>query len=185
MKKIVALVEGPGDVSAVPVLLRKLLKQDAIYDWQPGDMMKVGELPRLRKRLADLAGALRNKMQEGGCHGALVLLDLDDADNCPVTEARKLALEFSAFGLPYPVAIVFARREFEEWLVASLPSIAPATPLLPDDLHRDYPPEEKRNVKGWLEQHFPSYRPDPPKPNLPATSIPRWWPLSVVPSGAC
>lgn len=154
MKRLIALVEGPGDVTAAPVLLRKLLQKTNTYDWIPGDPMKVGELPALRKKLRNFAEALRIKMHEGKCHGVLVLLDLEDG--CPRTEAWALAADFAAFGLPYPVAVVFAHREYEEWLVASLPTIAPNVSSLPDELQRDYPIEGKRGVKEWITRQMPT-----------------------------
>ena len=115
--------------------------------------LEVGELPKLRKVLDRRVEELRIKMENGRCHGVLVLLDLDDATACPVTEACALAADLAGHQLPYPAAVVFARREYEEWLVASLPTIAPATPLLSNDLRRDYPPESIRNPKGWLKSH--------------------------------
>ncbi|MET4104999.1 DUF4276 family protein [Hymenobacter sp. UYP22] len=154
MKRLIALVEGPGDVTAVPVLLRKLFQQNHDFDWMPGDPMKVGELPALRKKLRNFAEALRIKMNDGKCHGVLVLLDMEDG--CPRDEAWALASDFAAFGLPYPVAVVFAYREYEEWLVASLPTIAPNVASLPNVLVRDYPIEGKRGVKEWLTRQMPA-----------------------------
>ncbi len=156
MKQLVVWVEGKGDANAVPLLLKKLLYEDRVYDWQVAPPVEVGELPRLRKRLDNYAKATRIRMGLGQCHGLLVLLDLDDSTACPVSEARVLAAELAGHQLPYPVAVVFARREYEEWVVASLPSIAPNTSLLPNDAQRDYPPEEKRDVKGWLTGRMPS-----------------------------
>ena len=154
MKRIITLVEGEGDVAAVPVLLRKLLKASGHYDWQPGGTMRVGELPKLRKNLMRIAEALRIKLRAGEGHAVLVLLDLDDG--CPRAEALTLAAELAGFGLPAPLAVVLAHREYEEWLVASLASIAPTTPLLPDELRRDYPIESKRGIKEWLTRHMPA-----------------------------
>lgn len=153
MKYLTTLVEGPGDVAAMPVLLHQLLRRAHAYDWQAAEPMKVASLGALRKRLTSFAEALRIKMHDGKCHGVLVLLDSDDI--CPRTEAVALTASFAAFGLPYPVAVVFAHREYEEWLVASLPSIAPNTPLLPNNLTRDYAVEGKRGVKGWLTAQMP------------------------------
>lgn len=154
MKHLLTLVEGQGDVAAVPVLLRRLLKASARYDWQPGPPLRVGELPKLRQNLRRTAEALRIKMRAGECHAVLVLLDLDDG--CPRAEALALAAEFAAFGLPAPVAVVLAHREYEEWLVASLETIAPATHLLPNVTRRDYPAETKRGVKEWLTRKMPA-----------------------------
>ena len=153
MNHLLTLVEGQGDVSAVPVLLRKLLKARARYDWQPGPPLRVGDLRKLRSNFARTAEALRIKMRAGECHAVLVLLDLDDG--CPRAEALQLAAGFAACNLPAPVAVVLAHREYEEWLVASLATIAPTTHLLPNDTRRDYPPEEKRGVKEWLTRQMP------------------------------
>ena len=153
MRRLVTLVEGPGDMAAVPVLLHKLLRHNSVFDWQPGDSMRVGGLIPLRKRLSSFAETLRIKMHSGLCHGVLVLLDLEDG--CPRDEAWALATEFASFGLPYPVCVVFAHREYEEWLVASLPTIAPQTQLLADGLTRNYPIEGKRGVKEWLTSNMP------------------------------
>ena len=165
--ELVALVEGEGDQAAVPGLLRRLLlacapPHEAPY-WQPAKLppMTVGELKDLYKRLDDHARTLRILMTQGNCRGALVLLDLDDEPRCPKEEAVKLARAFGAYGLPYPVVVVFARREYEEWFVASLPSIVPQSALFPDKTtRRDYPPESKRGVKEWLaDRTTPKYKP--------------------------
>ena len=183
MKQIITLVEGPGDAAAVPGLLRKLLKASGRYDWQPGGIMRVGELPKLRRNLPRTAEALRIKLRAGEGHAVLVLLDLDDG--CPRAEALALAAELAAFGLPGPVAVVLAYREYEEWLVASLASIALATPLLPDELRRDYPVEGKRGVKEWLTRQMPAgfiYRETIHQEVFPSISR-RRWPASAAPSG--
>ncbi len=165
--ELVALVEGEGDQAAVPVLLRRLLlacapPHEAPY-WQPAKLppMTVGGLKDLYRRLDDHARTLRIQMTRGNCRGALVLLDLDDEPQCPKEEARKLAQAFGAYGLPYPVVVVFARREYEEWIVASLASIVAPLPLFPDKTtRRDYPAESKRDVKKWLEARTkPKYKP--------------------------
>lgn len=154
MKKLVTLVEGEGDFDAVPVLLRKLFKRLGRFDWQPGDVVRVGELPKLRKNLERQVGALRVRMAQGTCHGALVLLDLDRG--CPLHEATRLAAELASYGLPYPVAVVFAHREYEEWFVSSLDSIVPNFPtVFPNGARRDYPLESKPGVKEWLTRQMP------------------------------
>ena len=164
--EIVALVEGEGDQAAVPVLLRRLLRACAPPDvapyWQPAQLppLRVGSLIDVYARLDRLAGTLRILMTQENCRGALVLLDLDEEQQCPKAEAIKLARAFGAYGLPYAVVVVFARREYEEWLVASLESIAPRSLLFSDDtLRRDYPAESKRGVKEWLaKQTNPPYK---------------------------
>jgi Domain of unknown function (DUF4276) len=153
MKRLTVWVEGPGDVDAVPILLKKLLPRPTGADgWIVEPPFKVGGLPKLHKELQRHISTVRIAMNADRCHGLLVLLDLDDAKDCPVAKALELAAVLASAGLPYAAAVVFARREYEEWLVASLPSIAPATNLLPDNLRRNYPAESKRGVKEWLNE---------------------------------
>ncbi|MDO7877621.1 DUF4276 family protein [Hymenobacter sp. ASUV-10] len=160
MHHLLVWVEGDGDQAAAPLLLKKLLKRAQRFDWNVPQPIKVGEMPKLRKVLPKRAAEVGIKARAGVCHAVLVLLDLDDAQACPVTEAQGLATTLATYRLPVPVAVVLARREYEEWLVASLPTIAPHTPLLPDSLRRDYPAEGKRDVKGWLQTHMEvAYKP--------------------------
>lgn len=167
MRHLLVWVEGDGDQAAAPLLLRKLLNRAHRSDWHVPQPVRVGELPKLRKVLPRRAAEVGIKARTNACHALLVLLDLDNAQDCPVAEARVLAAELAAYQLPVPVAVVLARREYEEWLVASLPSIAPRTALLPDNLCRDYPPESKRDVKGWLQAHMEvAYKPPTHQPEF-------------------
>lgn len=154
MRHLTVWVEGDGDQAAVPLLLRKLLNRSHRADWHVPQPIRVGELPKLLKVLPKRAAEIGIKARAHACHALLVLLDLDDAQACPVAVARTLAATLAGYQLPVPAAVVLARREYEEWLVASLPSIAPGTALLPDALRRDYPPESKRGVKEWLGHHM-------------------------------
>ncbi len=119
MPKIVALVEGPGDIEAVPGLLYKLLREKhQQWTWQVARPKRVGGLGALKKRL-DRFMTYAERDAEGG--GILILLDLDDG--CPEIEAINLAQQIRSLNLSCPVAIVFAHREYEAWFLASLDSI--------------------------------------------------------------
>ena len=50
--------------------------------------------------------------------GILALVDADD--ECPVEEARVLADRASALNLGVPVAVVYAKSEYETWFIGSL-----------------------------------------------------------------
>ncbi|MDO7877296.1 DUF4276 family protein [Hymenobacter sp. ASUV-10] len=148
------LVEGEGDIQAAPILLRRLLHEEyGRYEWQvePKHTMKVWGLAKLRSRLADFIEHLRGKR----CDGALILLDLED--QLPCEEAPALAEEIAALRpLPFPVVIVFAYREYEAWLLASLASIAAQSAHFPDGLSYEENPEGKRNAKKELEVRMPA-----------------------------
>lgn len=134
MKRIVLFVEGEGDTAAAPVLVRRLLESDGP---EGGDLVdpcafKVGGLGPLTKNghekwLRWLKAALKRP----NVSAILLLLDGDvgsvkGVDFCPVHEARSLAAAArqAGAGVLFSVAVVFAMREFESWLLAGIASIA-------------------------------------------------------------
>jgi hypothetical protein len=141
-------------MKAAPILLRRLLQEKhERYDWQvdPKHTMKVWGLAKLRSRLSDYIEHLRNKP---ACHGAMILLDLED--QLPCEEAPALAKEIAALQpLPFPVVVVFACREFESWFLASLESIANGSELFPDGLTYLNDPEAKRGAKEEMDKQMP------------------------------
>ena len=151
-RSLTVLVEGDGDAQAVPGLVQRLLRDAGHADWHVVRTKKVQNLGWLRKRLGDQAEYLRLEAPDA----VLVLLDLDDG--CPMGEASALAEAWRAHALPFPVAIVFAHREFEAWFLASLPSIAPHIADLSDGLTYPDEPEARRGVKEWLTKQMPRGR---------------------------
>lgn len=152
MPSILPLVEGHGEVEAVPALLQLLLTDMGHHTWYVDQrrLKRVRGLSYLRNRLASFLEYLRIDAPDA----VLILLDLDDG--CPVDEARSLSAEIVQAHLPFPVAVVFALREYEAWFLASMPSVAGATPLLPTDLEYDGDPEGRRDCKGWLKRQMPT-----------------------------
>jgi hypothetical protein len=132
MRTLHLLVEGEGDMQAAPVLLRRLLHEEhGRYDWlvDRKHVMKVWGLAKLRSKLADFMEHLRGK----SCDGALILLDLED--QLPCEEGPALAAEIAALQpLPFPVAVVFAYKEYEAWFLAGISSIATQSPHFANEL---------------------------------------------------
>jgi hypothetical protein len=153
MPKIVPIVEGYGEVGAVPLLLRRLLGEmhrweitvaQAINGHGCGSLKKPGGL----ERFVNLA------CREADCAAVLVLLDADD--ECPKTLATGLAQRVRVAGSKFPVAIVAANREYEAWFLASIESIAGSGKFaLPVGIHYDEDVEAPRDVKGWLSAQMP------------------------------
>lgn len=152
MPSILPLVEGHGEVKAVPTLLKLLLTEQGNHTWYVDHrrLKRVRGLSYLRKSLTNFLGYLRIDDPDA----VLILLDLDDG--CPVEEARSLSAEIVKAQLPFPVAVVFALREYEAWFLSSLPTVAGSTQLLPTDLEYDGDPEARRGCKGWLSRQMPS-----------------------------
>lgn len=147
---IATVVEGHGEVAAVPVLLRRMAAEIA-----PEVRL---ELPRPYRvgrdtllapyRLERVVAALT--AQHGPEAGLLVLLDADD--DCPAELGPQLLARLQAARPDRSGAVVLANREFEAWFLAAAPSLA-GTRGLPDGLAPPADPELPRDCKGWLTEH--------------------------------
>lgn len=156
MAKIIPIIEGQGEIEAVPTLLYKILHDLQQWQWQVGKPYRANSLGRLKKYLASL---LRKASNRKDCGALLILLDLDDG--CAVETAKLLAEDIRKLNLAQPVAIVFAVREYEAWFLASLPTII-GHHSLPSDLIYEGNVEGKRDVKGWFAKRMlPSKRYNP------------------------
>ncbi len=159
MPKIVPIVEGPGEVEAVPALLWKLLAERDRYDIQVetpqnahgcGNLTKPGGIERF----------VQNAWTKRDCGAVLVLVDADK--KCPVEMAADFARRILALGVRFPVVIVIAKCEYEAWFLASLETIA-GVPLeggyaLPAGLTYAGEVETHAGVKGWITDQFPQGR---------------------------
>ena len=121
------IVEGKGDVVAVPLLLRKVLHEKLKnFSFQIiSQPIRAGAIPALRapgklEYYLNLA-CMRKRRKECDC--IIVILDCDD--DCP----RDVAKEFITRALPYaqgfscPIAFGFIKREFESLFLNSIDSI--------------------------------------------------------------
>lgn len=143
------LVEGHGEVAAVPQLVRRVVP--AIDPGRPAEirrptrvnrsrLVKSGEFERYvelaARDVAALSGAL------------LVLIDADD--DCPASLGPALRARAAAERPDIPVGVVLATREFEAWFLATAESLRGHRGL-PLDLAPPPEPESIRDAKGWLQ----------------------------------
>ena len=105
--------------------------------------MLLGEL----ERAVELAG--RGLRSPG-----VVLIVIDSDDDCP-KELAPLLLDRATRtgGGRWPVGVVLAKREFENWFIAAAESIAGYAGLQPD-LIAPPNPESIRGAKEWLRRNM-------------------------------
>jgi hypothetical protein len=156
---ILPVVEGHGEVEAVPVLVRRVLGHYA-----PARQVLVARPIRVKRDEMIRAGGIERAMQlaaqqSAAGDGVLILLDADD--ECPKDLGTTLRQRASAARPDRNVRVVLANREFEGWFLASARSLRGKRGL-PDDLEPPAYPEQIRDAKGWLSSRTPpgrSYRP--------------------------
>lgn len=100
--------------------------------------------------------------------GVLVLLDADDADDCPARLGPELLARCVAQRSDVSISVVLAKREFETWFLAAASSLAGRRGLAPD-LRAPDEPEEVRGAKEWLRRRMAvgaTYSPTQDQPAL-------------------
>ncbi|MBA4420606.1 MAG: hypothetical protein C0391_05615 [Anaerolinea sp.] len=151
MPKIVPIVEGPGDIEAVPELLRRILYDlYHVYDWEIAHPLKANNLTTLRNNVNSF---ITYAHRIPGCGAVLILLDLDDG--CPKIEALSLANEIRhTYHFTYPTCVVLAHCEYESWFLASLDTIAGNCDI-PEGLSSSSLAENRRGAKECLTRLMP------------------------------
>lgn len=156
------IVEGQGEVMALPVLLRRLIAEHGL------ELEVVGRPwrePRQRMLVREHLRALL-EVARARAEAALILLDADD--DCAVAVASTLRTVCAELMPGLPVCVVVAVREFEAWFLAAAASLAGRRGL-PADLRPPEEPEAVRDAKGWLSQRMPRrYSPTLDQPALAA-----------------
>lgn len=142
---LACIVEGHGDVGAVPILLRRIAAELA-----PAETLAIPHpirIPRNRlirqgelERAVELAA--RQVRQSGSPGGVLILFDSDD--DCPARLGPALLARARLVRDDIPLSVVLAKREFESWFLAA------ATSLLGEQVTAPGDPEEIRGAKEWL-----------------------------------
>lgn len=151
MTAVASIVEGDGEVRALPVLLRRLaawlspeLWIDVLHPIQTRRDRFLNRPEEFRRMLL-LAAA---KCGDSGW--ILILLDADD--DCPAQLGAKV-LEDAQQIVPHRrISVVIANREYEAWFIAAAASL---------DGKRGFSfagqepidPEINRDAKGWIKKH--------------------------------
>ena len=161
-----AIVEGDGEVQAVPVLLRRIAQELA-----PTNPPVILKPIRVHRYGVLKEGVLESYVglaaQRVGAEGGVLIL-LDANGECPARLGPEL-LERARTARPdRRIEAVLAKCEYEAWFLASIESIA-GSRTLSWDLPAPPAAESVRGVKEWLSQRMQTpYRPIVDQPALTA-----------------
>jgi hypothetical protein len=145
---VAPIVEGHGEVVALPILLRRLM------NWKtPGVVAHVPTPIRVRKdrflarndefrRYLWLAD--RKCAQNGWI---LILLDADD--DCPAHRGPEIQQRAQECVPNRPVSVVLAMREYEAWFIAAAQSLHGHRGFMADSTET-VDAEGIRDAKGWI-----------------------------------
>ncbi len=150
---LVPIVEGQGEVQAVPALLHRVCASACATTKvrvNPPIRIKAGSFLKdadyFRKYVA-LAAA---KAAQSGGH---VIILLDCEDDCPATLGPKLLQLARDVRAGVSILVFLAYREYETWFITAAPSLRGLVGL-PDDLEAPADPERIRDAKGWFSHRM-------------------------------
>ena len=169
MTNVCCIVEGAGEVAALPVLLRR------IHDW----LTPALPFPRILAPIKVARDRFLNRPDEFSRHALLaaakcgddgwILLLLDADDDCPARLGADLVARLGAAVPHRRSGVVLANREFEAWFIAAAASLAGCRgfQLGPQPVP---PAETPRDAKGWVNERMPrrAYGPTTDQPALAA-----------------
>ena len=145
------VVEGKGEVEAVPILIRRVAAMHCpeIFPvvstpvrFSRNKVLKTGELEHA-------VGIAAQRIQRQG--GILIILDSDD--DCPAELAPTLIHQIAPVFRKMPIAVVLAKYEFEAWFLAAAESLRGKRGLK-NDINPPDNPEAIRGAKEWLYQRM-------------------------------
>ena len=151
--KFGCIVEGHGEVQAVPVLIRRiaadLYPELAIDIPRPirvhrDQVVKDDELER------EVEFAARKIQGQGA-----ILIILDSDDDCPAELGPALLHRVSQVFHNVPIAVILAKHEFEAWFLAAAESLRGERGLR-SDIDSPSDPEAIRGAKEWLRDRMQS-----------------------------
>ena len=151
-RTVLAIVEGHGEVSALPVLIRRIageVSPDLVVE-TPRPI----RLPRNRiVKEGELERAVALASRKAGSDGCiLVLLDADR--DCPAELALQLLARAVAVCPDRDIRAVLANTEYEAWFLAAAHSLAGQRGL-DETLAPPDNPEAVQDAKGWLSARMP------------------------------
>lgn len=149
--KIGCIVEGDGEVKAVPVLIRRIA-----WDLNP-EITIIVETPIRAPRYqvvkdGELESRIELAAQKIGGQGAIFII-LDSEDDCPAELGPELLRRASQIREDLPIAVVIANREFEAWFLAAAESLRGKRGLK-NNIHPPNDLEAIRGAKEWLDQRM-------------------------------
>lgn len=166
-KRLVIFAEGHGDEHSVRTLVSKILNQCNGFEqlFVDDDVFRLGGLTELVNRNNEVKwiNGVKAAAKRSNVGAMLLVLDGDFNDKTFFTSAGQLpfcAKTYAALlskrareagaGSLFSLGVVFARAEFESWLIAGCPELS--TCCEPHE-NANFLENEMKGAKGWIERH--------------------------------
>jgi hypothetical protein len=153
MKWLVPIVEGYGEVSAVPSLLLRIARRaNPMVDLRVKPPIRVKAGSFLNDSLY-FSKYLRLAAEKAAEVGGQVFIILDCEDSCPAQQGPAILSQAQSVRSDINYIVCLVRREYETWFLAAAESIRGKLGL-PSDLSAPPNFEAIRDAKGWLSSRM-------------------------------
>ncbi|KXB29191.1 hypothetical protein AT959_18570 [Dechloromonas denitrificans] len=152
MRRLLPIVEGHGEIPAVPILIRNILATRGIHDVQPLSAWRHGEYPSVAKKFDSIfLAAIKENAP------ILWVMDFDSKDHdCPVKEEQNLLARAESLRPGWPIKIAFLVKEYETLFLIDETATRKVFPDIPAKTSFPENPENIRGAKEWLSKARPS-----------------------------
>ena len=145
------IVEGPGDISAVPILIRRICYElECCLTATVAAPMKVSRSKMVQE--SHFRHYVRIANSQPGCK--LILFFIDADDDCPKSLSDLTRPWIAGESLTAICEIIVIPREYECWFIAALESLRGVHGIIQEATSHNYP-EAVRNPKAiltdWME----------------------------------
>lgn len=152
MKTLLPIVEGHGDIQAVPVLIRRILQHHNIFDIEVLNPHKRGDLPKIKANFDNYFKiAIKDKA------AIIWIIDFDCATcDCVASESSQLYQRANAIYAGWPFRVAFMVKEFETLFLSEPDATRSILKEIPKKTTFPENPETIRGAKEWLSNAMPS-----------------------------
>lgn len=155
MMAVASIVEGDGEVAALPVLLRRLGQWRATSGHVDVSTPIRVYKDRFLNRSEEFSRHLKLAAAKCGEAGwILILFDADD--DCPAQKGAMVLAQAQAIIPHRRIAVVLANREYEAWFIAAAESLNGCRGFQSHANDAQVDPEIPRNSKGWVRERMPA-----------------------------
>lgn len=149
--KLALIVEGDGDRTAVPALVRRVINENEIFHVTViSNPIKAGDIRKLSRD-----GQIERFVQYACLREAdAVLIVLDCDDDCPVEVALEYSRRINDIAVRHDkrIGIAFIKKEFETLFLFCCRQLAASLPKFPWKLEDYDENEDFENVRGAKER---------------------------------
>ena len=152
MRRLLTIVEGDGDVRAAPILIRRILEKNGIFDVKLLPAQRRGEYPSVKKHFDTCFMAAIKEISP-----ILWIMDFDSKGyDCPYQEAEQLLSRAQALHPNWPLKIAFLIKEYEVLFLYDEKATRAVFPDIPKQVEFPKNPQEIRGAKEWISDKRPS-----------------------------